>query len=113
MPHYVLMHLLGGYRAAGNVLLLLFAYNALCLCLFGALYYFTGFDTHFNLPPDMKPNFANALYYSLATQATCMAGEITPKTPFGRGILSFQITSAYLASIVLIVPWIRSAMPRA
>lgn len=107
-----LLRLMGGYHAASNVLLLLFTYNTLCLLTFATIYYFSGFDEHFNLPPDMKPNFQNCLYYSLATQATCMAGEVTPKTPFGRGVLSFQITSAYLATIVLIVPWIRTAVPR-
>lgn len=104
--------LLGGYHAAQKVLVLLFAYNVTCLLLFATIYYSTGFDRHFNLPPDVKPTYVNALYYSLATQATCMAGEITPKTAFGRGVLSFQITSAYLTSMVLIVPWIHAAQRR-
>lgn len=106
------MSLLGGFHAAKNILLLLFAYNIVCMMTFATLYYSTGFDKHFNLPEGVKPNFLNALYYSLAVQATCMAGEIYPKTSFGRGILSFQITSAYLTTIVLIVPWIKSATPR-
>lgn len=100
---------LGGYRAAKNILILLFAYNILCLLGFAVVYHFAGFDAHFNLPADMPPTFKNALYYSLATQATCMAGEVTPKTAFGRGVLSFQITSAYLTTMVLIVPWVRGA----
>lgn len=103
------MGLLGGYTAAKNILILLFAYNIVCLLTFATIYYATGFDKHFNLPEGTTPTFQNALYYSLATQATCMAGEITPKTPFGRGILSFQITSAYLTTMVLIVPWVRGS----
>lgn len=103
------MGLLGGYTAAKNILILLFTYNIACLFTFAVIYHTTGFDKHFNLPPDVKPTFQNALYYSLATQATCMAGEITPKTPFGRGVLSFQITSAYLTTMVLIVPWVRGS----
>jgi hypothetical protein len=103
------MSLLGGYIAAKNILLLLFAYNIVCLVAFALVYYHAGFDKHFNLPPDVEPSFKNALYYSLATQATCMAGEITPKTTFGRGVLSVQITSAYLTSMILIVPWVRGS----
>lgn len=103
-----LLRLLGGFHAARNVLVALFAYQVVCLLLFASLYYFNDFDKHFNLPEDMEPNFRNCLYYSLATQATCMAGEVTPKTPFGRGILSFQITSAYLTTLILVVPWIHS-----
>lgn len=108
-----MLRLLGGYKAATDVLWLLFLYNAICLFMFATLYWVIGFDQHFNLPDDMRPNYQNCLYYSLATQATCMAGEVTPKTPLGRGVLSFQITSAYLASLVLIVPWVRQALPRA
>lgn len=107
-----LMRLLGGYKAASHVLLLLFMYNTICLFTFATIYYSIGFDKHFNLPDDMEPSFKNCLYYSLATQATCMAGEVTPKTPLGRGVLSFQITSAYLVTLVLIVPWVRQAVPR-
>lgn len=111
-PPSALVRILGGYKAATDVLVLLFLYNTICLFMFATLYYAIGFEQHFNLPEDMEPSFKNCLYYSLATQATCMAGEVTPKTPLGRGVLSFQITSAYLATLVLIVPWVRQAIPR-
>lgn len=103
-----LRELLGGFHAAQQILALLFAYNVVCVLTFSAIYYKVGFDKHFELPETVKPNYVNALYYSLAVQATCMAGEIYPKTALGRGILSFQITSAYLTSMVLIVPWIKA-----
>lgn len=103
-----LLRLLGGFHAATQVLAFLFIYNVVCLLVFGVIYYNVGFDKHFNLPDDMDPSFKNCMYYSLATQATCMAGEVTPKTSFGRGVLSFQITSAFLTTMVLVVPWIRS-----
>ena len=107
------MHWLGGFHAVRNILLLLLAYNLTCVLLFGSLYVAVGFDKHFDLPEHMAPSFANSLYYSFAVQATCMAGEVTPKTQLGRTLLSLQILSAYLTTMVLIVPWIKASTRRA
>lgn len=103
------MQWLGGYHAVRNVLALLLLYNLASVFLFSMLYKVVGFEKHFNLPEGMSPSYANALYYSFATQATCMAGEIYPKTQTGRTILSLQILSAYLTTMVLIVPWIKAS----
>lgn len=103
------MNIFGGFHAVRNILLALITYNLTSVFLFSALYTAIGFDTHFELPETAKPTYANALYYSFAVQATCMAGEIYPKTPLGRGILSLQILSAYVTTMVLIVPWIKAS----
>ena len=107
------MNIFGGFHAVRNILITLLVYNFVCVFFFATVYTALGFDKHFDLPDNVSPNFANALYYSFATQATCMAGEITPKTAVGRGLLSFQILSAYLTTMVLIVPWIKAANHRA
>lgn len=101
---------LGGFHAVRNVLALLFAYNLTSVVLFSGLYAGLGFDKHFTLPEGTEPTYANCLYYSFAVQATCMAGEIYPKTKVGRGLLSLQILSAYLTTMVLIVPWVKAAV---
>lgn len=106
------MDWLGGYHAVRNVLMLLLVYNLISVFFFSFLYVGIGFGTHFQMPEGTKPTYANALYYSFAVQATCMAGEIYPKTPLGRGILSMQILSAYLTTMVLIVPWIKASTRR-
>ena len=103
-----MVNVFGGYHAVRNILLALFVYNLTCTLFFSMMYSVVGFDKHFVMPEGTKPDYANALYYSFAVQATCMAGEIYPKTPLGRGILSFQILSAYLTTMVLIVPWIKA-----
>ena len=100
------MELLGGYNAVKEIVIMLFAYNALCVFMFSVIYYNSGFDKHFELPEGFAPNYQNCLYYSLAVQATCMAGEVYPKTAFGRGVLSFQITSAYVTTLMLLAPWV-------
>jgi hypothetical protein len=102
------MKVLGGFHAVRNILLLLLVYNLVCIFSFAGIYMGIGFDKHFQLPPDIKPTYANALYYSFATQATVMAGEIVPKTALGRGVLSVQITSAFLSTMVLLVPWVNT-----
>lgn len=107
------MHWLGGFHAVRNILLLLLAYNLTSVLLFSSVYKAIGFDKHFNLPEGMRPTFANCMYYSFAVQATCMAGEAYPKTQLGRTVLSLQILSAYLTTMVLIVPWIKASTRRA
>lgn len=104
---------LGGYHAVRNVLVMLLIYNMTCVLTFATIYHTSGFTKHFNVPDDMEPTFANCLYYSFATQSTCMAGEVTPRTTYGRGVLSFQLLSAYLTTLVLIVPWIKASTRRA
>lgn len=99
----------GGYHAVRNILVMLLIYNLSCVLLFSGLYTAVGFGKHFNLPEGMEDNYQNALYYSFATQATCMAGEVYPKTALGRGLISFQILSAYLTTLALIVPWIKAS----
>lgn len=103
---------LGGFHAVRNILFLLVAYNLTSVLIFSGLYTAIGFEKNFNLPEGTEPTYANALYYSFAVQATCMAGEIYPKTALGRGILSMQILSAYLTTMVLIVPWIKASTRR-
>ena len=100
--------LLGGFRAAKGILILLFAYNLACVLVFSTLYYIVGFENHFHTPDDFQPSFPNCMYYAFAVQSTCMAGEVYPKTTLGRGLLSFQLLSAFLATMVLIVPWIKA-----
>lgn len=107
------MHWLGGFHAVQNILLLLLAYNLTCVLLFSSLYKAIGFEKHFILPDHMAPNYANCMYYSFAVQATCMAGEVSPKTQLGRTLLSLQILSAYMTTMVLIVPWIKASTRRA
>ena len=107
------MDLLGGFHAVRNILVLLLVYNLTCVLLFSTLYKVVGFDTHFVLPDHMEPSYANCMYYSFAVQATCMAGEVYPKTQLGRTLLSLQILSAYMTTMVLIVPWIKASTRRA
>ena len=102
------MNLLGGFHAAKKILWLLFLYNLGSVVAFSMLYHTVGLDKHFELPEGTPATYPNCLYYAFAVQATCMAGEIYPKTPLGRGILSCQILSAFLSTMVLIVPWIRA-----
>lgn len=106
------MDMFGGFHAVRNILIALLVYNLSCVLFFSMMYNVIGFDDHFELPESVAPTYANALYYSFAVQATCMAGEIYPKTPLGRGMLSFQILSAYLTTMVLIVPWIKATQHR-
>lgn len=103
------MEMLGGFRAVRSILFLLLIYSLSCVFVFAGLYKAIGFSENFNLPENMEPSFANCMYYSFATQATCMAGEVSPKTQLGRTVLSFQILSAYLTTLVLIVPWIHAS----
>lgn len=103
------MQLFEGLQAARGILTLLFAYNLACVLTFATLYYAVGLDTHFNIPEGADNSFGTCMYYSFAVQSTCMAGEIYPKTAVGRGILSFQLLSAMMVTMILIVPWIRAA----
>lgn len=103
------MELLGGFRAIKSIIWLLFIYNLVCIFAFSLLYKLVGFSDHFELNEGVEDAYPTALYFSFATQATCMAGEIYPKTRLGRGIMSFQILSAWLVTLVLIVPWIKMA----
>lgn len=104
-----MLAVLGGFHAIRNILFLLLMYNLTCVLVFSAVYYSVGFEKNFNLPEGTEPSYQNCLYYSFAVQATCMAGEIYPKTATGRAILSFQILSAFLVTMVLIVPWIKAS----
>lgn len=103
------MDVLEGFHAAKNILVLLLIYNLTCVLVFSSLYYTMGFKKHFNTPDEMQETFPNCMYYAFAVQSTCMAGEVYPKTTTGRTLLSFQLMSAFVSTMVLIVPWIKAA----
>ena len=102
----------GGERVVTGILLLLLAYNAVCVFGFSAVYSLVDFDKHWALPEGVENNYSTRLYYSLAVQATCMAGEIYPKTTTARTVQSIQIMSAWLTTLILVVPWISAARRR-
>lgn len=103
------MHLLGGFHAARRILWLLLAYNLACVLTFSTLYYTLGFKKHFETPDGFDETYPNCMYYAFAVQSTCMAGEVYPKTTTGRTLLSLQLLSAFMATMVLIVPWVKVA----
>lgn len=103
------MRILGGFRAVKSILALLLAYNLACVVVFATLYYTLGIKKHFTTPDEFEGTYADCLYYAFAVQTTCMAGEVYPKTPLGRALLSFQLLSAFVAAMVLIVPWIKAS----
>jgi hypothetical protein len=102
--------LLGGFSAVKGILQLLLVYNLTCVVVFATAYYSIGFGKNFNLPETMDDTYINCLYYAFAVQATCMAGEVYPKTRLGRGILAMQILSAFMATMVLLVPWVHISL---
>lgn len=103
------MDFFGGSHAVVSILLMLLTYNVVCVFGFGAWYSAIDFEKHYALPEGVENTFSTRLYYALAVQATCMAGEIYPKTTLARTIQSLQITSAWLVTLVLVVPWITAA----
>ena len=104
-----MMRLLGGSHAVTSILMMLIAYNVVCVFGFSAWYSAIDFDKHYALPEGVPNSLSTRMYYALAVQATCMAGEIYPKTTLARTIQSLQITSAWLVTLVLVVPWITAA----
>jgi hypothetical protein len=100
--------LFGGYRAVTRVLWLLLAYNFMCVFFFAAMYSAIDFNAHFVVPAGVRADASTRLYYAFATQSTQMAGEIYPKTALARGLVSFQILSAYVVTLALVVPWIHA-----
>lgn len=101
--------LFGGTRVVTGILLLLIVYNCVCIFGFSAVYSLMDFEKHFVLPEGVENNYSTRLYYSLAVQATCMAGEIYPKTTTAHTTQSIQIMSAWLTTLILVVPWISAA----
>jgi len=92
-----------------GILFALLVYNFICVFSFSAVYSTIDFEKHFNLPENVKNNYSTRLYYAFAIQATVMAGEIYPTTDLGHTIVSLQILTAWLVTLVLIVPWISAA----
>ena len=101
------MKILSGLHAVTGILLLLMAYNVVCVFVFAGVYTMVDFQKHFAIPDEVENNWSTRMYYSLAVQATCMAGEIYPKTTLAHTIQSLQIVSSWLVTLMLVVPWIR------
>lgn len=100
--------LLGGFHAVKGILALLLVYNLMCVIVFSTLYYTFDIRKHFVTPDGFQGTYLDCMYYAFAVQSTCMAGEVYPRTALGRALLSFQLLSAFLATMVLIVPWIKA-----
>lgn len=99
----------GGLEAVRNILVMLLAYNLSCVLAFSTVYHAVGLRNHFAVPDGFEDSFLNCMYYAFAVQTTCMAGEVYPKTQLGRTLLSFQLLSSWMSTMVLIVPWVRAA----
>ena len=101
-----LQHLSDGYHVVTGMIMLLLLYNFVCIMTFAGLYSAIDFSKHFSLPTGVKNTFELRLYYAFCVQAQCMAGEMYPITPLGRGILSTQIMFAWTIVLFFIVPWV-------
>lgn len=72
------------------------------------VYLLIDFDAHFTSSDDLikKPTSAEAIfYYALCTHTNVMAGEIIPKTPFGRSLLETHVWLTWIVMIFMLVPW--------
>lgn len=109
--HPKITKFLGGQHALTSVLLLLLAYNALCVFGFFTVYSCIDFDKHYQLADGGTNNWSTRLYYSFSVQTTCMC-EIYPRNTLGRTLTSLQILSSWVPTLLLIVPWIRATRHR-
>ena len=101
--------LFGGTHVVTSILLMLCLYNMVCVFGFSLWYSAIDFEKHFSIPEGVSNNYSTRLYYAFAVQATCMAGEIYPKTNMAHTIQSLQILTAWLVTLILVVPWITAA----
>lgn len=97
---------IGTYHVMKRMLVGVLVYNVVCVFVFSILYGMIGFSKNFNMPASVDDTYRTRLYYSFATQATCMAGEIYPVTPAAHVVLSMQIAAAWLQVLLFVVPWI-------
>lgn len=83
----------------------LVAYNLFVYSIFVALYSVIDFKKHFDIPAGLEPTTSVRMYYAFLSQAGVMAGEIVPKTAFGRALLSMHILLSWGIVVALLVPW--------
>lgn len=85
----------------------LLTYHLLVYAGIVSAYLLIDFDRHFIVPDFIpKPTPPEAIfYYALCTHSNVMAGEIIPRTPFGRALLETHVWCTWIVMVFLLVPW--------
>lgn len=83
----------------------LLAYNLAVYVAITYTYLNIDFAKHFDLPDGTTATPGTIMYYAFLSHANVMAGEIVPKTNFGRQLLAAHIFMTWIGMIMLLVPW--------
>lgn len=78
------------------------------ICVYAAmvtLYHAIDFDAHFQWADERPSTTPRIMYYAFMSHANVMAGECTPTTTLGRGLLSMHILLSWGLMMLLLAPW--------
>ncbi len=77
-------------------------YNLMVYSMMIAIYHSIDFHKHFNVPH--KAGLGTHMYFAWMTHTNVMAGEITPKTALGRGLMCMHVLLTWGMVMVLLSP---------
>lgn len=80
----------------------LMLYHMVLFIVFIMIYKSIEFEKHFTV--EKAPSWSHIAYFTLLTQTTVMAGEITPKTKLGRSILATHVFLSWFVVILSVTP---------
>lgn len=81
-------------------------YNIILYCIIFSVYLIIDFKKHFDLHENAHDDVGTIAYYTLLCQTQVMAGEIVPKTHFGRALLGMHIFFSWFVIVLVMVPWV-------
>lgn len=80
----------------------LMLYHMVLFLTFVSIYRIIDFEKHFTVKS--RPSISHIAYFTLLTQTTVMAGEITPKTQLGRSLMATHVFLSWMVVILSVTP---------
>jgi hypothetical protein len=77
-------------------------YNLMVYSMMIAIYHIIDFNKHFSM--NRQAGTGTKMYFTWMTHANVMAGEITPKTSLGRGLMCMHVFLTWGMLMVLLAP---------